>query len=273
MMCAAFPSAPVLALTATASYKDISIIKESLNLKKPLEVIASPNRANLFYKKVFCEGEDIDFFVKTLEPIAAKLKEKKVDYPLTIFYLPLKWCGFAFKFLQKQLGRDQYYPTTSEALPENRLFAQYHAPQTQAMKDLVLTELASPSSKVRVIFATVAMGMGVDVPSIRFVIHVGPPRSIREYMQETGRAGRDGKPSTVILHYNNKDIATNRTEISDDIRAYCRLEKACLRKFLLKCLDVGETDENTLGHRCCSNRKCNCNCQDCIAQRSAIIET
>ena len=53
MICAAFPSAPVLALTTTASYKDVSIIKESLNLKKPLEVIASPNRTNLFYKKDF----------------------------------------------------------------------------------------------------------------------------------------------------------------------------------------------------------------------------
>lgn len=97
---------------------------------------------------------------------------------------------------------------------------------TMLHKHLVLTELPSPCSKVRVIFATVAMGMGVDVASIRFVIHVGPPRSIREYMQETGRAGLDGKPSTVILHYNNKDIATNRTEISDDIRVYRRLEKA-----------------------------------------------
>ena len=78
----------------------------------------------------------------------------------------------------------------------------------------------------------------MDVPSICFVIHVGPPRSMREYMQETGGAGRDGKPSTVILYYNNRAIATNRTEISDDIRSYCCLEKACLRKFLLKCLNV-----------------------------------
>ena len=115
--------------------------------------------------------------------------------------------------------------------------------------------------------------MGVDVPLIRFVLHVGPPRSIREYMQETGRPGRDGKPSTVILYCNNNDIATNRTEISDDIRWHCRLEKACLRKFLLKCLDVRETDENTLGYHCRSNCNCNCTCQDCIAQRSAIIET
>ena len=60
-----------------------------------MEVIASPNRAILFYEKVFREGEDIDFFVKNLEPIAAELKGREVDHPLTIFYVPLKWCGFA----------------------------------------------------------------------------------------------------------------------------------------------------------------------------------
>ena len=185
-----------------------------------MEVIASPNRANIFYEKVFCEGEDIDFFCGNFETNCSQIEGKKVDYPLTIFYLPLKCCGFAFKFLEKQLGHDQYYPSTSEALPENRLFAQYHATQTRAMKDQILTELASPYSKVRVIFATVAMGMGVDISSIRFVTYVGPPRSILEYMQETGRAGRDGKPSTVILCYNNKDIAAIRTEFSADIRSY-----------------------------------------------------
>ena len=56
-------------------------------------------------------------------------------------------------------------------------------------------------------FATVALGMGVDVPSIRNIIHVGPPRTIREYFQETGRAGRDGKQSLSVLYYNNRDIA------------------------------------------------------------------
>ena len=75
------------------------------------------------------------------------------------------------------------------------------------MKDQILTELASPTSKVRVIFATIAMGMGVDIPSIGYIIHVGPPRTVREYFQETGRAGRDGKLSTAVLYYNNRDIA------------------------------------------------------------------
>ena len=67
------------------------------------------------------------------------------------------------------------------------------------MKDQILKELALPTSKVGVIFATIAMGMGVDIPSIRHIIHVGPPRTIREYFQETGRAGRDGQSSTAVL--------------------------------------------------------------------------
>ena len=65
---------------------------------------------------------------------------------------------------------------------ENRLFAQVHAPQTKAMKQQILKELASSTSKVRVIFARVAIRLGVDMPSIRNVI-------VCEYFQETGRAG------------------------------------------------------------------------------------
>ena len=64
-------------------------------------------------------------------------------------------------------------------------------PYQRAVKAVIIDE-APPQSKVRVIFANVAMGMGVDVPSIWHVIHVGPPRTIREYFQETGQAGQDG---------------------------------------------------------------------------------
>ena len=154
----------------------------------------------------------MDFFEEILNPIALGLKKKKVDYPITILYLPLRWCGFFFKFFQKQLGEDQYYSpqnpgselaSSADTKPENRLFAQYHAPQTRTMKDLILKELSSPSSTIRVVFATVTMGMGVDIPSIRNVIHVGPPRTIREYFQETRRVGRDGQQSFAVLYYNN----------------------------------------------------------------------
>lgn len=193
MLCATFPTVPVVALTATASKKDICAISQSLNLKNPLEVIGNPNRPNIFYRKVFRKGDDIDFFEDMLKPIADDLKEQKVNYPITIIYLPLRWCGFVYKYFDRKLGDEQYFPSSAAAKPENRLFAQYHAPQTKAMKDQILNELSSSTSKIRLVFATVAMGMGVDIKSIRQVIHVGPPHTIREYFQETGRAGRDGK--------------------------------------------------------------------------------
>ena len=171
--------------------------------------------------------------------------------------------GLHSNFFDKHLGKEQYYPFGAEALPENRLFAQYHAPQTTAMKDQILKELASPASKVRIIFATMAMGIGVDIP-LRCVIHVGPPCKIREYFQDTGRAGRDGKPAIAVLHYNNHAIAKNREGISDDIRTFCQLETACLRKFLLNCLDANVPETKVAGHFCCTFRKSNCDCLDCL---------
>ena len=93
------------------------------------------------------------------------------------------------------------------------------------------------------------------LPSIRRFIHVGPPRTIRECFQETGRAGHDGKPASATLYYNNRDIAKNREGMTDDIRNLCQLQTACLRKFLLKCLDAGEPGRKVVGLFCCTYYK------------------
>ena len=136
------------------------------------------------------------------------------------------------------------------------------------MKEQILKELSSDTSKIRLVFATVAMGMGVDIKNIREVIHVGPPRTIREYFQETGRTGRDGKQSIAILYFNNRDIAKNREGMSDDIRAFCRLEDSCLRKFLLQSLDA--TYMKCIGHLCCSICESACNCDACLLKLSEL---
>ena len=263
MLCAAFPNVPVIALTATANKVDRKPIKESLGLKKCVEVVANPDRKNIIYEKYFKEGQDVDAIENICRPIANDLLKSRVNYPLTIIYLSLKWCGFVYKLFEHVMSDHQYYPPNVAAIPKNRLFAQFHAPQTDSMKEEILEQLHSQKSTIRVVFATVAMGMGVDIRSIRQVIHIGPPRSTREYFQETGRAGRDGKLSKAVLYYNNRDIAKNRVGIQDEIRKYCQSDNICLRVFILECLDAGKPKLLLPGHLCCNVCKNNCLCSDC----------
>ena len=74
MLWATFPGVPVVALTATACKEDIIAIKESLNLKNPLEIISNPNRPNIVNKKLFCEGDDVDFYEELLKPMTNDLR-------------------------------------------------------------------------------------------------------------------------------------------------------------------------------------------------------
>ncbi len=102
-----------------------------------------------------------------------------MDYPLTIIYnIPLKWCGFAYKIFESILGSRQYYPCGSMRIPENRLFTQFHLPQTKEMKNEILKQLCLPQSIIRVVFATVALGMGVDIRGTRKIVHITQPYSI-----------------------------------------------------------------------------------------------
>ncbi|XP_028394542.1 putative ATP-dependent DNA helicase Q1 [Dendronephthya gigantea] len=167
VLCALFPHVPVIAMTATASHADVKCIKDSLGLKKCKNVIGNPDRKNIYYKKVLRTGHDVDTIESILMPIASDLLQQKIAYPLTIIYISLRLCGFAYKLFEHVLGIEQYFPSGATAIPANRLFAQYHSPQTNQMKEEILKQLCSGKSTVRVVFATVAIGMGVDIPDIR----------------------------------------------------------------------------------------------------------
>ena len=82
--------------------------------------------------------------------------------------------------------------------------------QTEKMKLKIIQEISSKSSRIRVIFATTALGMGVDTPHITDIVHITPPANMESYVQEIGRAGRTGKDATATLYYNNYDISTNK---------------------------------------------------------------
>ena len=127
------------------------------------------------------------------------------------------------------------------------------------MKAEILEQLNKKESKIRIVLATAAFGMGVDIRLIRHVIHIGPPKTIREYFQETGRAGRDGQYSKATLYY-NRDIAKNKPGLQEEMRLYCRSENHCLQILLLQCLEIKHSVSCFPGHLYCCVCKNICSC-------------
>lgn len=229
-----FPRVPMLALTATAPPSLIQRIAESLSMNSDVKIInKNPNRENVFLdKKTRLPNQyGSASYEEILKPIAEELLQRREKYPMTIIYMKLKYCGFAYQLFNKILEDCQFVGDDNE--PCSRLFAQFHAPQTSRMKVEILNEIKKESSRIRVLFATVALGMGVNVPYVSRIVHIGPPSSLEAYMQEIGRAGRSGSKSIATMHYNNSDIAQNNDTIDDSIRQYCRSDSVCLRKILL----------------------------------------
>ena len=144
-----------------------------------------------------------------------------------------------------------------QPIPENRTFAQYHKDYPESMKKIILRELIKSEPKLRLVLATVALGMGVNAPSIGRIIHCRPPTTMEAYLQEIGRAGRTGQPVRAIMFFNNSDIAKNRKGLSDDMRRFC-LHDACLRQKLIRYFGFDSMifcgDKND----CCSNCKASC---------------
>jgi len=164
--------------------------------------------------------------------------------------LPLRWCGYAFKLFEQVLQEKSYLPENNLD-PRLRIFAQFHAAQTEIMKQEILDELTSAESLIRVVFTTVALGLGVNIPNVTQVIHIGPPRTLESYYLEIGRAGPNGKPAKALMFYNGSDISVNKPGMTYEMREFCTAS-TCLRDYLLKYLGSSKSQNNIL-NSCCSN--------------------
>ena len=172
--------APVIALTATATTKVRDDIKKNLGIQDAPDFKSSFNRPNLYYE-VRPKTKDVD--KEIIKFIKANQGKSGIIYCLS----------------RKKVEE------LAEILQTNEISAKaYHAGMDSVMRSQTQDDFIM--EKIDVIVATIAFGMGIDKPDVRYVIHYDIPKSLEGYYQETGRAGRDGGEGQCIAFYNNKDL-------------------------------------------------------------------
>ena len=256
----------VMALTATASKPSRDFIIHSLRMRKPIVVYIPPMKKNIYYAAR--SKPEMDEFVKQLASVLGTLRTNMPR--LIIFCKRYDECSTMYSMFKASLGNEFTEPPGSPDKPKYHLVDMYTRCTEVAVKKAVLESFCSSEGKLRIVIGTIAFGMGIDSPDVRQTIHWGLSSDIESYVQETGRAGRDGYLSCALLLHSKCD----RRMASDEMVQYSKNTIVCRRKLLFE--DFESSDESTYPCtmcRCCDICSALCKCNLCCNSRLHVQDS
>jgi bloom syndrome protein len=248
-----FPGVPVIALTATATENVKVDVIHNLAMEGCEVFTQSFNRPNLTYEvKVKAKGKPKE----DLDDIAKKINTMHRGQSGIVYCLSRKNCEKIAAQLTQNYGIEAAF---------------YHAGMQVQEKQGV--QRRWQAGKCKVIVATIAFGMGIDKPDVRFVIHHSVPKSLEGYYQETGRAGRDGKRSSCYLYYGYGDTTSLRRMIKEGEGSWEQKERQfqMLRNVVQFCenrSDCRRVQVLAYFNEHFQREKCNGACDNCTSESS-----
>ena len=246
---------PLLAATATVTRAIRDDIIDKLDMGGCEVICVSPNRPNIYYEvrpRTTVEA-DMEHLVTCL-----RLHGSKADRVI-VYCQSLDMCADLYEYLHNSLGEMSYYPSGSKQVSDNRLFGMYHSSTPPRNKEVILQSMQKEDGVVRVVFATMVLGMGVNFVALNTIYHYGAPRSTDNFFQENGRVGRSGAQAKSVVYWKPSDaplksVLTNpRDSEVAAVRRYLQNDKDCRRIQLMQYFD--EELARSLPHRdralCC----------------------
>lgn len=237
----------MMALTATAVVSTRRKVIASLNMVDVYIVSRNPRKNNITY----IVKKKPDDFADILSPIVDDvLENKRKANRVIIFCRNFHDCAEIYQYFKLKLKKFLYYPFTAPALSKFRLVDMFTSITEEEVKRNIIANFTAHDGLCRVVIGTIAFGMGLDSPNVRTVIHWGPSTDIESYVQESGRAGRDGHASTAIMYYKDNELSAAR-HVSEGMSAYLRNTNKCRKEILFRDFDQSVSQDEPLEQPIC----------------------
>ena len=248
-------SVNVMALTATATNQTIGVVSSHLAMDNPMIIGLNADRSNIKYIVKPCES------IKQISTMLAdELILARTSLPKTvIFCWSLRDCADMFTAIKDKLGPKVTEPPGLLHIRQLWLVTLFTAASTPDIREVILDEFRRQDSVLRLVIASSAFGLGVNIPDISRIINWGLPQSLEDLVQESGRAGRNGSQAQAILCHRGSAIKASKL-----VHDYAENDSVCRRYLLFKDFLYSNFKNPVNPCKCCDLCSHMCQCLECL---------